>query len=444
MFVSTACRVPSRVLFVVFLMSCFAIVGGCGVALNPDGSPGGGSASPINPSTSDLTIIEEDTNDAFESAQRLSVAGQVPTVDGEITDEEDIDVFDIGAVFVGDRLMAEVFPETGLNSVIALFDESGTCLLVNDHRNVYLGSREPFIDVTIREPSEHCYLAVTTTPYYESVGAYQMIASLQVEQPLPEPRPDVVLLDFRGASNVTVGDRAATDVPPFDAGNIDPVYENDTDEMIATVVAKIREDFQGLDVTILSTSEGAFPSDGTTRVYFGTYDPDLLGLSEGIDEYNAQSGQQAIIFVDTFSAFMPLDPTVEEMSQALANVASHEIGHLLGLVHTSDPASIMDITASLNGLMYNQYFKRAPLHEEVFPIGYQDAAFQLLDTTGGDADVVFMNQKHQIDMRSGRPLHYVGPPARQQLPLSTCGLHRFHGEHDHAEHKHDHAEHDHE
>ena len=50
---------------------------------------------------------------------------------------------------------------------------------------------------------------------------------------------------------------------------------------------------------------------------------------------------------DTFEAFDPLRPSVAAMSQAIANVACHEIGHLLGLVHTQSPNDIMDVTASL-------------------------------------------------------------------------------------------------
>ena len=366
---------------------------------------------------------EATDNDAFEAAEYLELTERRVTIHGEITDAGDTDVFDLGPLNAGDRVLVELNAVGQLNGAVALFDAEGTCLLVNDHRNVYLGQAEPFIDVVLQTASDHCYLAVTTTPYYESPGRYELYAMGQWDQPMPETHPDVVLLDFEGANRVSVGSRTSLNVPPFDAGDIDASFAGKTDAIIADLVAKVRADYEGFNVTVLSTSEGDRYDDSMTHVYFGTYDPGLLGLSAGVDEFNTLGPQEAIIFTDTFAAFMVLDPGAEEISQALANVTSHEIGHLLGLVHTENDASIMDISASLNDLLLDQHFIRAPLHPEVFPIGAQDATQALLAGVGGDREVALAALKRFEVEKTLRPrLHSPGPPAREGRAFSSSAL----------------------
>jgi hypothetical protein len=161
-----------------------------------------------------------------------------------------------------------------------------------------------------------------------------------------------------------------------------------------------------------------------TQLYFGTYDPALLGVAEGVDEYNADAVQSAIVFTDTFGEFLNLDPSIDEISQAIANVASHEIGHLLGLVHTSDPRGIMDVTASLEELVLDQTFIVSPIYAGVFPLGVQDDVQVLLDGVGGDlvAARKAANKAAQrlavLRSRNGE----LKTPARSRRPLSRCGL----------------------
>ena len=69
-------------------------------------------------------------------------------------------------------------------------------------------------------------------------------------------------------------------------------------------------------------------------------------------------------------------------SLVLGNVASHEIAHLLGLNHTQDPTELLDTTATAGQMLHDQDFHLAPLNEDVFPIGYQDADSLLAETVG--------------------------------------------------------------
>ncbi len=203
--------------------------------------------------------------------------------------------------------------------------------------------------------------------------------------------------------------------------DIDWKFRGQTDAMVRQIVSKVRADYAGIDIAILSTSEGARFESSMSRLFFGTFDAALLGVAEGVDEFNGTRSQEAIVFTDTFEVFMRIQPTVTEMGQAIANVASHEIGHLMGLVHTEDVRGLMDVTASLNQLLKDQAFRRSALYTEVFPIGAQDALQLLLDSLGGD---LLLTVSNYVDGSLAKDYEAVpdGPSARSQFYLSSCGL----------------------
>ena len=368
------------------------------------------------------TYYETDANNSLELAESVSVSEGPQAISGSIS-VGDVDVYDLGPVEPGDRIIVNVTAGAALDGAVALFDDAGAALLVSDHRNVYLGRYGPFIDVIIRRPSPSCFLALSSTPGYDSAGDYVLTAMDEYPKPIPAPREDVILLDFEGGTNVRIGTRSAIAVPAFDAAEISYDYYGASDEMVAQIVAHVREDFAAYDVAILSTSEGAEYNAAMSRVYFGTYDEALLGVAEAVDEYNATSGQEAIVFTNTFAAFMPLEPSVSEMAQAVANVASHEIGHLLGLFHTDNHVDLMDVTASLNELLLDQEFAMSPIYAAVFPLGSQDSVQSLLDAVGGDEALARQKSVGRDRTRlkmSDRTL----PPARTSSLFSSCGLHK--------------------
>ena len=399
-------------------------LGGCGWDLGRPQSDG-------SRSTLDLTslgfggvagFVETTRNDLFESAEAVEITSEVMLIEGGINSGADVDVFDLGPVSVGDRVIVSMSTADSLNGAIGLFDATGAALLINDHRNVYLGRTEPFVDITIRHESQACYVAVSATPGYESVGDYALAASKELAIELPPARPDTVLLVFDGGTGVRIGTRAGVNVPVFEAGNIASTFAADTDFIADQITASIREDYAAYDVTVLSTHEGDWHEPGMSRIFFGTYDAALLGVAEGIDEFNATGSQQAIVFTDTFRVMLRLNPSAEELSQAIANVASHEIGHLLGMVHTADPHGIMDVTASLLALMRDQSFSRSPIYADAFPIGDQDAVRHLLDTVGGDQQFAELKQTEALRQRTMEHDDADTTPARLHMGPSTCCL----------------------
>lgn len=162
-----------------------------------------------------------------------------------------------------------------------------------------------------------------------------------------------------------------------------------------------------------------------STIHFGAEDSVLLGVAESVDEFNEHPVQEAIVFTDTFRAFNVLAPTIEEYAQALANVASHEIGHLLGLVHTRDTRGVMDISASLRQLMRNQAFLQSPLDDALFPTGFQNAVVTLVDGVGGDAEYVQTLSLAQLGgdrraaLKAGLRDARIDPP---RVVLSSCSV----------------------
>ncbi len=409
-----------------FLGVSAVLAAGCGVAIVPPET--GGSVASLNLSSfgvdDDFVYVESAPNDLFDAAEYVGQPTGSRVIRGIIETLRDVDVYDLGPVMIGDRVLVAMTAADSLYGAIGLFDASGAALLINDHRNVYLGRTDPFVDVVVRHESPACYVAVSATPGFESVGEYVLTTSREFSVEAPAERPDVVLLSFDGAEAIRIGARLPVDVPPFDAANITASYAGATELMAEEIVARVREDYAAYNVEILSTSEGDRYEPPMTRIFFGMYDTALLGLAEGIDEFNATDSQQAIVFTDTFRAMTRLRPSVTQMAQAIANVASHETGHLLGMVHTTDRNGIMDVTASLSELLQDQVFTRSPIYSAAFPVGYQDAVQYLLDAVGGDIDLAYAPRR-QVQRRGYTLPGEDQTPARLRMSLSTCALGKF-------------------
>ena len=328
-------------------------------------------------------VSEIEPNDDFVSAQPVSF-NETVRITGSITPKSeplDRDVFDLGPANAGDRVLADLQIATGVDVVLGVFDARSRVLGYIDLTSASAGPREA--DFVLREFTNHLYVVVATRSAADNERAYVARLSVQRGLGVASEHPQVLVLNFLGADGVRVGNRAAVDVPPFDASNINSNFAGQTQELIDLVVAKVRADFAGLNVGIYTADDPALPPGAHSTIYFGTYNARLLGLADNVDPYNDDATQSAILYTDTFAVFNALSPTLEQMAQALANTTSHEAGHLLGLRHTADPTDIMDTTATARQMMLEQSFDLANLNASVIPIGLQDEPALLAWAVGG-------------------------------------------------------------
>jgi hypothetical protein len=378
------------------------------------------STAPRPPVVPAFTEVEP--NDDFETANLLMVEEAVEltgTIAPGSAEPFDRDLFDIGPAQPGDRVRAELVIDAGSDVVLALLDDRGRELGYVDLKSASSGPRE--LDVIVRSATKQLYLVLATRSAAATPRPYTVRLHVQRGLGVPDHRPQVVVLNFLGASQVRIGNRAPVDIPPFDAARIDPSYAGQTTTIIQNILNFTRHDFDGLGMAIYLAGDPEIPEGPVSTVYFGTSDARLLGLADNIDPYNENLSQSAILYTDTFSVFSILSPSVGAISQALANTASHEIGHLVGLRHTENDSDIMDITATARRMLSDQWFRNAPLHPAVLSIGWQDGPVRLSWTLGGRITTApnpkaLAASQRAIDIASGGIDFYI-----PRSLLSGCG-----------------------
>lgn len=292
---------------------------------------------------------------------------------GEIVGDS-VDFFDLGAVSPGDRIIITVEAVQGstLDPTIAVFTENEELFTLNDDIDLAAGNFNSAVDDIVAVAGSKLILAITKFAFDPTGGEYEATVAVERGGAVPTPLAQVLLLNFEGGA-FTIDGEGSFNLDPFDAGDIDGAYAGQTTQIKNRITEVVRENFEDTGLTVVTTDENPNPTGVFSTIHFGAFSTTKFGVADSVDQGNADRCDDGIVFTNSFDDPFAQQPSVEGIATAIANVASHEGGHLLGLNHVSDITAVMDNTGTASTLLADQDFKTAELSPSIFPFGMQNA-----------------------------------------------------------------------
>ena len=332
--------------------------------------------------------VDIEPNDDFPQATPivLDVDGAA-TITGEIATNGDVDLYAFSGLSRGDNLQITIEGAGSFDPVAVVFDEAGQLVAYNDDESIL--TLDARINEIMRFDSDTYFVAVGGSPFgLVRVGSYviSIVAVWAVGQPTSEKQ--ALFLDFDGATADPSG-FPPHDVSAFSATAISPVYAGQDSTILESIRATIESNFVGVEVGVLSSRTDPRPTGDVTTIYFGGFSSSAFAVAEQIDPYNADKSDSGVVYTESFAPEMfSHTPTPTELGVAIGNIASHTIGHLLGLYHVSDDFDLMDDASPADSFLNDQEFGTAALSSDVFGVGVQNAPMLLAVTLGlgGDSD----------------------------------------------------------
>lgn len=329
-----------------------------------------------NSNTNASTDTGNDLNGTFETASEITIDSEGKADLTSRLSADELDIYKLGAFQVGDRVQIDIQATSGdLDPTAALFDEAETLVAFNDDRDQDSNTLNlnPLVDTRIAEAGHTYFLGVTPFPGGGSSGSYRIRVTVTHPSDSVTGTPQVVYFDWRGGNNIDVPNVGSFDLPVFDASDVG-LPSSQTEALKDRIQQFVEARFVHVNLTIRSSDDGAPPAEDHTTVIFGGFNRSAFAISEKIDDGNKDPGDVTIVFAESFNGAFSLAPTLERIATAMGNTTAHELGHLLGLVHTVDCDDLMDTTCGNDSILVTQEFSRAQIDDSVFPVGFQDSA----------------------------------------------------------------------
>jgi len=318
--------------------------------------------------------LDIDGNNTLATATALPLGSTGELVfRGAIDGPDDIDIFQLGVLSPGDGIFVDVQRLTGdLDPTAAIFDSREYLVAFNDDRRPDSSDLNPLIDIVLPGDEGAYYLGIIAYPGERTTGQYQATVRITRAVGLPAPQGQIVFLDWDGGHNIVIPNVGTYDLPPFSAVDVG-LPASMTAALKDRVQQIVEERYRGFDLLVLNSDDDTEPTTPHSTVYFGDSSAQAFAISEQIDTFNSDPSDKAIVYTRSYRSAFVSTPSFEEMAQALGNTVAHEVGHLLGLVHTADCDDLMDTTCANERILYPQQFSTAPLDSSVWPFGYQSA-----------------------------------------------------------------------
>jgi hypothetical protein len=352
-------------------------------------------------------------NSDFEQAQAATLpdSGEI-VIEGTIDSSADVDIYALGAAIAGDYIIVDVTGHDGLNTVAGLFDGDYNLIDASDDRSYYGGLVDPYISQVVQADTPQLYvgIAVSSARHFASnqgrydSGSYSIRVRREPGASLRQQRQQIVYLDFEGGASVQIGLEPIVVMNPFAAESISGRLAGQTGYIADLVVDFMNRDYAAFNVVLRSSKHSSPPAEQHSTLFFGNYNADYLGLADNVDTGNVYLQQEAIIYAEDLALWEALQPSAEEVALALANIAGHELGHLLGLEHNLGAGDIMATAGSARQVLeVDATLLRSPLQRDVFPIGFQDEVALLLQNLGANpsADSARMRTEDEVQQQSG-------------------------------------------